>query len=95
MGINFKGLGFEGAWIFLGTGIVFGGFRVYLGSNYFETIYRISAVHRCTFVPIFSFLVIVEHDLSALKADNISYHVILTSLHLFLPKYGEQYIAQE
>ena len=72
-----------------------GVFGVYLGSNYIETIYIISAVHRCTFVPIFSFLAIAEHDLSALKAYKISYHVILTSLHLFLPKSGEQYIAQE
>ena len=64
-------------------------------SKFFEMIGKTSAVPRCTFVPIFSFLVIVEHDLSALKAYNISYHVILTSLHLFLPKSGEQYIAQE
>ena len=65
------------------------------GQIILKRIYRISAVHRCTFVQIFSFLAIVEYDLSALKAYKISYHVILTSLHLFLPKSGEQYIAQE
>ena len=86
----FENFNFWGVFrVFLGV------FGVYLGSNYFETIYRISAVHRCTFVPIFVFLDIVEHDLSALKTHKISYHLILTSSHLFLPKSGEQYIAQE
>ena len=38
-----------------------------------------SAVSRCTFMPIFSFLAIVAYDYSALKAQKLSYRVIMTS----------------